>query len=43
MNADSNAPRGGPEKFLGFIPNPFHYSKEELDEIDRKEKLMKVY
>ena len=38
-DADSNAPRGGPEKFLGFIPNPFHYSKEELDEIDRKRKI----
>ena len=26
--------KGGPEKFLGFIPNPFHYSAEELEEID---------
>lgn len=28
--------RGGPEKILGFIPNPFYYSAEELNEIDEK-------
>jgi len=30
---------GGPEKFLGFIPNPFHYSKEEVKEIDQQRKI----
>ena len=30
---------GGPEKFLGFIPNPFHYSKEEVEEINQQRKI----